>query len=363
MRVGARDVHPYRGDFARAAADLTDLARDGWRIVVTTEGPGPGRRIRSILTDASCPAALADNVEARPDPGLVTITTAQAGVGFVAPHLKVAILTEGDLTGRAGASTRDMRRMPSRRRKGVDPLTLHPGDYIVHDQHGIGRFIELVSRSRSGAMTPPRRATTSSSNTPPSKRGQPADRLFVPTDALDQISKLHRRRAPVLTKMGGADWAKTKARAKKAVNEIANELIRLYAARQATKGHAFGPDTPWQRELEEAFPYIETPDQLTTIDEVKADMEKPVPMDRLHLRRRRLRQDRDRRARRVQGRPGRQAGGGARAHHAARHPALRDLRRAVRGLPRAHGHALALPDRRRNPRRSWRAWPRARWTW
>ena len=147
MRVGARDVHPYRGDFARAAADLTDLARDGWRIVVTTEGPGPGRRIRSILTDASCPAALADNVEARPDPGLVTITTAQAGVGFVAPHLKVAILTEGDLTGRAGASTRDMRRMPSRRRKGVDPLTLHPGDYIVHDQHGIGRFIELVSRT------------------------------------------------------------------------------------------------------------------------------------------------------------------------------------------------------------------------
>ena len=81
--------------------------------------------------------------------------------------------------------------------------------------------------------------------------------------------------------MGGADWAKTKARAKKAVNEVAKELIRLYAVRQQTKGHAFGPDTPWQRELEDAFPYVETPDQLVTIDEVKADMEKPVPMDRL----------------------------------------------------------------------------------
>ena len=280
MRVGARDVHPYRGDFARAAADLTDLARDGWRIVVTTEGPGPGRRIRSILTDASCPAALADNVEARPDPGLVTITTAQAGVGFVAPHLKIAILTEGDLTGRAGASTRDMRRMPSRRRKGVDPLTLHPGDYIVHDQHGIGRFIELVSRTigRGDAASTRDYLVIEYA---PSKRGQPADRLFVPTDALDQISKYTGSDEPSLTKMGGADWAKTKARAKKAVNEVAKELIRLYAVRQQTKGHAFGPDTPWQRELEDAFPYVETPDQLVTIDEVKADMEKPVPMDRL----------------------------------------------------------------------------------
>ena len=280
MRVGARDVHPYRGDFARAAADLTDLARDGWRIVVTTEGPGPGRRIRSILTDASCPAALADNVEARPDPGLVTITTAQAGVGFVAPHLKLAILTEGDLTGRVGASTRDMRRMPSRRRKGVDPLTLHPGDYIVHDQHGIGRFIELVSRTigRGDAASTRDYLVIEYA---PSKRGQPADRLFVPTDALDQISKYTGSDEPSLTKMGGADWAKTKARAKKAVNEVAKELIRLYAVRQQTKGHAFGPDTPWQRELEDAFPYVETPDQLVTIDEVKADMEKPVPMDRL----------------------------------------------------------------------------------
>ena len=274
------DMGDLWGSGTRPWWELTDLARDGWRIVVTTEGPGPGRRIRSILTDASCPAALADNVEAQPDPGLVTITTAQAGVGFVAPHLKLAILTEGDLTGRVGATTRDMRRMPSRRRKGVDPLTLHPGDYIVHDQHGIGRFIELVSRTigRGDAASTRDYLVIEYA---PSKRGQPADRLFVPTDALDQISKYTGSDEPSLTKMGGADWAKTKARAKKAVNEVAKELIRLYAVRQQTKGHAFGPDTPWQRELEDAFPYVETPDQLVTIDEVKADMEKPVPMDRL----------------------------------------------------------------------------------
>jgi transcription-repair coupling factor (superfamily II helicase) len=114
-----------------------------------------------------------------------------------------------------------------------------------------------------------------------SKRGQPGDRLFVPSDQLDQVTKYVGGEAPSLSKMGGGDWAKTKGRAKKAVKEIAAELIRLYSARMATAGHAFGPDTPWQRELEDAFAYVETPDQAATIDEVKADMEKPIPMDRL----------------------------------------------------------------------------------
>ncbi|HLS72734.1 MAG TPA: transcription-repair coupling factor, partial [Actinomycetaceae bacterium] len=114
-----------------------------------------------------------------------------------------------------------------------------------------------------------------------SKRGQPGDRLFVPTDSLDQVTKYSGGEAPSVNKMGGSDWAKTKSRARKAVREIAAELIRLYAARAATKGHAFGPDTPWQRELEDAFAHVETPDQLVTIEEVKADMEKQMPMDRL----------------------------------------------------------------------------------
>ena len=115
----------------------------------------------------------------------------------------------------------------------------------------------------------------------PSKRGQPGDRLLVPTDSLDQVSKYVGGDAPALNKMGGADWARTKSKARKAVREIAGELVRLYAARSATTGHAFGPDTPWQAELEEAFPYTETPDQLATIDDVKHDMEAAQPMDRL----------------------------------------------------------------------------------
>src|SRR5690606_32113551 len=105
--------------------------------------------------------------------------------------------------------------------------------------------------------------------------------LYVPTDQLDQVTRYVGGEAPSLNKLGGSDWAKTKGRARKAVREIAGELIRLYSARQATKGHAFSPDTPWQHELEDAFPYVETPDQLAAIDEVKRDMERQTPMDRL----------------------------------------------------------------------------------
>ncbi|MDN5963695.1 MAG: transcription-repair coupling factor, partial [Actinomyces sp.] len=278
--VGAREVRPYRGDFTRAVADLGALVRAGWHLVVTTEGPGPGRRIASILSEAGVAARVVDDVAHEPDPAVVHVTTASAGVGFVMAHQRLAVLTEADLTGRAGATTRDMRRMPSRRRKGVDPLTLHPGDFVVHDQHGVGRFLELVSR-RVGRGDAAVTRDYLLIEYAPSKKGQPGDRLFVPTDALDQVTKYTGSDQPSLSRMGGADWAKTKQKARKAVKEIAKELIRLYAARQATKGHAFAPDTPWQRELEDAFPYVETPDQLVTMDEVKADMEKPVPMDRL----------------------------------------------------------------------------------
>jgi len=176
-----------------------------------------------------------------------------------------------------------MRRMPSRRRNVVDPLALRPGDHVVHEQHGVGRFVELASRTvGSGASAATREyLVIEYASSKQTKGSQPGDRLYVPTDQLDQVTKYVGGEAPTLNRMGGGDWAKTKGRARKAVREIAGELIRLYSARMATPGHAFGPDTPWQRELEDAFAYVETPDQLATIDEVKADMEKTVPMDRL----------------------------------------------------------------------------------
>ncbi|WP_407344405.1 transcription-repair coupling factor [Pengzhenrongella phosphoraccumulans] len=280
LTIAARDVTSYRGDVERAIADVRALQRDGWRLVLTTEGHGPARRMVEQLAAADVPARLVGEISEEPDGGVVLVTPAPVGPGFVATERHLAVFSESDLTGRAGSSTRDMRRMPSRRRNVVDPLQLRPGDNVVHEQHGVGRFVELVQRTigrGAGAATREYLVIEYA----PSKRGHPGDRLYVPTDQLDQVTKYTGGESPTLNKMGGGDWAKTKGRARKAIKEIAAQLIQLYSARMATAGHAFSPDTPWQRELEDAFAYVETPDQLATIEEVKADMEKTVPMDRL----------------------------------------------------------------------------------
>ncbi len=278
--IGARDVESYRGDLERALADVRTLQRDEWRLVLTTEGHGPAQRMVEQLSAADTPARLVAEIPAEPEPGIVHVVPAGGVPGFVATDLKLAVFAEADLTGRAGTSTRDMRRLPARRRNVVDPLQLTHGDFVVHEQHGVGRFIELVQRSLGSNQNAATREYLVIEYAA-AKRGQPGDRLYVPTDQLDQVTKYTGGESPSLNKMGGGDWAKTKSRARKHVREIAGELIRLYSARMATQGYAFGPDTPWQRELEDAFAYIETPDQLATIDEVKADMEKTVPMDRL----------------------------------------------------------------------------------
>ncbi|WP_309135277.1 transcription-repair coupling factor [Cellulomonas sp.] len=278
--VAARDVERYRGEVERAVADVRRLQQQGWRLLLATEGHGPAQRMVEQLRASEVPARLVGTVDDEPEGGVVLVTPAPVGPGFVHEDLHLAVFSEADLTGRAGSSTRDMRRMPSRRRNVVDPLQLRPGDFVVHEQHGVGRFVELVQRTvGTGANAATREYMVVEYAS--SKRGQPGDRLFVPTDQLDQVTKYVGGEAPTLNRMGGGDWAKTKSRARKAVKEIAAELIRLYSARMATPGHAFGPDTPWQRELEDAFAYVETPDQLATIDEVKQDMEKPIPMDRL----------------------------------------------------------------------------------
>ena len=280
-KVGARDVRPYRGNFEAAAADLASLGQEGWEILVTVPAPGAGRRIVQVLGESEVPARLIENTAAAPGSPVVSVIPASAETGFVMPDQKLALLTESDLTGRAGSSTRDMRKMPSKRRGRVDPLTLKAGDFVVHEQHGIGRFVEIATRTTTGTSGAKVQRDYLVIEYVPSRKGQAPDQLFVPTSSLDQVSKYTGSDVPKLSRMGGADWAKTKQKARKAVREIAAELVRLYAARSAATGHAFAPDSPWQRELEDAFEYVETPDQLATIDEVKADMERPVPMDRL----------------------------------------------------------------------------------
>ena len=280
LTVGVREAPSYRGDIATAVGDLHRLAHDRWRLLLTTQGHGPAQRMVEQLAGHDVPARLVDTLESEPEPGVVQVIAAAVGRGFLAEAVRLVVLTESDLTGRPGASTREMRALPSRRRNAVDPLQLRAGDLVVHDQHGVGRFVELSRRTiKAGPAAGTREYLVI--EFAPSRRGQPGDRLYVPTDQLDQVTKYVGGETPTLNKMGGSDWAKTKGRARKAVKEIAGELIRLYSARMATTGHAFGPDTPWQAELEDAFAYVETPDQLATIDEVKADMAKPVPMDRL----------------------------------------------------------------------------------
>ncbi|KUM37170.1 transcription-repair coupling factor [Arthrobacter sp. EPSL27] len=280
LNLHAREPRGYQGDVAEMMDFIGSHVRDQWRIVVATEGPGPAQRLAELFHDNDIPCARVEALEELPQAGLIEVTTACVGRGFVLEPLKLALLTEADLLGRTSpGSTKDMRRMPSKRRNAVDPLQLVAGDSVVHEQHGIGRFVELIQRKVAGGGDGVREYLVL--EYAPSKRGAPGDRLFVPTDQLDQVTRYVGGDTPALSKMGGADWASTKSKARKAVKEIAGELIRLYSARMASRGYAFGPDTPWQRELEEAFPYVETPDQLTTINEVKADMEREIPMDRL----------------------------------------------------------------------------------
>ncbi|WFE24998.1 transcription-repair coupling factor [Solwaraspora sp. WMMD791] len=266
----------YHGETARVVDDLKRWTGDGWSVVLVFEGHGPAQRSVSVLRDAGLGATLTEAVPDAPKAGELIVTCGRVGNGFLAERARLAIVTGADISGGRGASTKDMRKMPSRRRNTIDPLELRAGDHVVHEQHGIGRYVELVQRKVNGADREYLVIEYA-----PAKRGQPGDRLFVPTDQLDQLSRYVGGEQPTLHKMGGSEWQKAKARARKAVREIAAQLIQLYAARKAAKGHAFGPDTPWQRELEDAFPYTETPDQLAAIDEVKSDMQQSTPMDRL----------------------------------------------------------------------------------
>lgn len=221
-----------------------------------------------------------------PPAGAVSIYHAVAHAGVQFPFAgddsrpAMLFLTETDLTGNRVEATATGRRKPAKKRNRVDPLALSPGDLVVHDTHGIGRFVMLTERTMGRGADASRREYLVLDYAP-SQRGGPADQLFVPMDQLDMLSRYVGGEKPALSKMGGSDWKNTKKKARSAVREIAAELVQLYAARQAAQGFAFAPDSPWQREMEEAFPFTETEDQYQAIEQVKADMERPVPMDRV----------------------------------------------------------------------------------
>ncbi len=268
-------IDPMRGDIDRTIAALREAVEAHFTVVFATHGHGMLERYAGIFRNADLPVHIVEKLIATPTKSSVHLTTSVIAHGFESQSEQIFFMTERDLTGSKG-SVKDGERLPSKRKAAIDPLELRAGDFVVHEQHGIGRYIELVQRTVAEVTREYLVIEYASA-----KRGQPGDRIFVPTDALEQVSKYVGGEAPTVHRIGSGEWQKAKGRARKAVRQIAGELIRLYAARTSSPGFAFSPDTPWQRELEDSFSYIETPDQLATINDVKADMERPYPMDRI----------------------------------------------------------------------------------
>ena len=257
---------PVIGDGVRLVQQLEQMAVTGWHIVVCAEGPASADRLVKLLGERGLAARVSDKPAVLAKPGFhVVVAPLERGVNV--SSAKLALLAETDITGRRRAHRRARPR--KRAAQGVfDDLV--PGMYVVHAQHGVARFAGMTKRAIGGMERDYLLLEY---------RGD--DKLYVPTDQIDVVRHYTGGETPSLSKMGGADWTRTKQRVRSAVQEIAQELVVLYQRRVTTPGHAFREDTPWQRELEESFPYQETPDQLRAIEEVKADMEQSVPMDRL----------------------------------------------------------------------------------
>ena len=299
--MGASPAEAYRGDTARALADVRRWLADQWRVVLVTEGHGPAQRLAEVLRADGLGARLGD-LDGPPEPGVPCVTTGLIDQGFTWEAARLAVICEADLAGQRTGS-RDTRRMPSRRRGGIDPLQLSPGDYVVHEQHGVGRYLEMTSRSVQGAVREYLVIEYA-----PGKRGQPPDRLYVPTDQLDQVTRYVGGEAPALHRLGGADWAKTKGRARKAVRQIASELIRLYSARMASAGARVRPGHALAARARGRLPVCGDPRSARRHRRGQGRHGAPRPDGPADLRRRRLRQNGDRGAGGVQGGPGRQAG-------------------------------------------------------
>ena len=264
--VAASGWEPVVGDMTPTVAQIQGLLAKGYRVVVAADGAASADRLSALLSDhgVELAPATADSDLTQPRGHLVSVALER---GAVLPELKLAVLAETDLTGRR----RTHRRAKARKRdaqKFFDDL--REGSYVVHQQHGVARFGGMVTRAINGSDRDYLLLEY---------RG--SDKLYLPSDQIESIRLYSGGETPTLSKMGGADWHTAKAKVRSAVQEIAQELVVLYQTRVHAEGHAFAVDTPWQRELEDSFPFQETPDQLHAIIDVKDDMERLSPMDRL----------------------------------------------------------------------------------
>jgi transcription-repair coupling factor (superfamily II helicase) len=233
--------------------ELRRLAELGYERVIVCDNRGQAERLDEILGE-----------------GVVSVDVGSITAGFVLPAARIAVFTDHEIFARY--RRRRGRRSGPSRSSIRDLMTLEPGQYVVHLDHGIGLYRGLKRITLDGQDTECIHIEYAQN-----------DRLFVPIDQLGMVQRYSAEegRTPLISRLGGTAWQRTKAKARRAIREMAEELLRNYAVRKARGGRAFPPDTPWQRELESSFPYEETPDQLRTVEEVKRDMESPRAMDRL----------------------------------------------------------------------------------
>ncbi len=278
LQISARQLSTYGGSLETAAGDMTHYLSAGYRVVVLCGGEVRARNMQELLRGQQIPAALVLDGSALPEAGQAAIMLGALSAGSEWPALKLAVLTEGQLTESvSGKKGKPRRTKDSSRQKLQSYTDLTPGDLVVHAHHGIGRFVEMLRLPVDGVEKDYIKIAYAGS-----------DCLYVPATSLDLVSKYigagsgeDGEKPARLNKLGGTEWAKTTHRAKAAAKELAAGLIQLYAQRQRQPGFAFSPDSPWQQEFEDAFDYEETGDQLRAIEEIKSDMEKPAPMDRL----------------------------------------------------------------------------------
>jgi len=266
--VEAMGWGPVAGDGSGLTDRLRDLIANGYQVVVAADGDGSAQRLHSLLLDQGLDFPVRATNAAMGDKPGGAIVTAPLHRGVQLPNGKFAIVAEPDLTGRRRAHRRAR---PRKQSAGTTTFEdLKAGSYVVHHQHGVGKYEGMVKRTIGGVERDYLLL---------SYKGD--DKLYIPSDQIDTIRQYVGGEAPKLHRLGGSDFAKTKSRVKSEVRQIAQELVLLYQQRVTAQGHAFGTDTPWQQEMEAAFPYVETPDQKKAIDDIKDDMERTFPMDRL----------------------------------------------------------------------------------
>ncbi len=271
--IAAKQLPSYGGSAQAAADDVAAYLKQNYRVVVLAGDERRAKTLQDFFKDKKIPALVDPALKKLPEAGQCRIAVGAVSAGFEYPAIRLTVLTDAQLVRARGKAAKAGKKLPPNRQRIETCSDLSPGDYVVHENHGIGKFAGIVRMQVDGFDKDYIKLDYAGGDT-----------LYVPATQLDMVSKYTGagEEKPVrLSKMGGAEWARTRSRAKASAKDMADRLIKLYAQRQRLPGYAFSPDSEWQREFEENFGYTETDDQLRCIAEIKADMESSVPMDRL----------------------------------------------------------------------------------